>query len=113
MTGTAEAPSFQIESQSAAAISNVGGDQNVYFDGKRSRVAVVARAVAAIGLASLFAGLGLLVVTIVQTTQKVLDDVHHLSAPYTHYVGGMWLPTVVLLSVGLVLTKFGRLLASR
>lgn len=107
------APHFDVETQSAASISNVGGNQNVYLDGERSRAAALGRAGAAIGLAALFSGLGLLVATIVRTTQGVLGDVHHLSGPYTQYVSDLWLPAVLLLAIGVVLVRFGRLFANR
>jgi hypothetical protein len=109
------APLFEIETQSATTISNVGGDQNVYLDAARRRAAAIGRAAAAVGLVLCFGGIGLLVATIVQTTQGVLDDLHGsgIDSPYTQYVSGLWLPTVVLLVVGIVLVRFGRLYASR
>ncbi len=110
-----DAPVFDVETQSAATISNVGGDQNVYLDAARRRAAALGRAGAAIGLAALFSGLGLLVVTVVQTTQSVLADLHGdgISSPYTQYVSAIWLPAVALLATGIVLVRFGRLFASR
>jgi hypothetical protein len=109
------APLFDVETQSAATISNVGGDQNVYLDAERRRAAAIGRAAAAVGLALCFGGLGLLVAAIVRTTQGVLGDLNGdgITSPYTQYVSGLWLPTVVLIAVGLVLVRFGRLYASR
>jgi hypothetical protein len=106
---------FEIETQSATTISNVGGDQNLYLDDLRRRAAAIGRAAAALGLALCFGGIGLLVASIVLSTQKVLSDLNGggITSPYTHYVSGLWLPTVILLAVGIVLVRFGRLYASR
>ena len=114
MEGTT-APLFEVETQSADTISNVGGDQNVYLDAIRRRSATIGRATAALGLALCFGGIGLLVATAVQATQRILGDVNGsgLSSDYMRYVPGTWIPVVVLLAVGLVLFRFGRLFASR
>jgi hypothetical protein len=108
-------PLFEIETQSASSISNVGGNQNVYLDGARRRAAAIGRGVAALGLALFFGGLGLFVATVVPTTQRVLDDLNGagITSPYTHYVAGTWIAAVALLAAGLVLVRFGRLYASR
>jgi hypothetical protein len=110
-----KAPLFEIEAQSAQAISNVGGDQNVYLDGIRRRSATIGRAAAALGLALTVGGVGLLIATAVQATQRILDDVNGsgLSSDYMRYVPGTWIPMVVLLAVGIILFRFGRLFASR
>jgi hypothetical protein len=101
---------FELERQSAETISNVGGNQNVYYDGKRTRAAVVVgRAVA---LAVFFAGLGLLIVTIVHTTNAVLGDADR-NTNWANDISNTWMPAVVLLGAGIVLTRFGRLFAGR
>jgi len=109
------APVFDLDTQSAETISNVAGNQNVYLDGVRRRAAAMGRAAAAIGLALCFGGLGLLAATIVRTTQGLLGDLNGagIDSPYTRYVSGLWLPTVIVLAVGVVLVRFGRLYASR
>lgn len=109
------APLFEVETQSATTISNVGGDQNVFLDDIRRRAATIGRGAAAVGLALCFGGLGLLIASIVRTTQGVLGDLNSdgITSPYTQYVSGLWLPTVVLLAAGIVLVRFGRLYASR
>ena len=106
---------FEIETQSATTISNVGGDQNVFLDDLRRRAAAIGRGAAALGLALCFGGIALLVATIVLSTQKVLHDLNGsgITSPYTHYASGLWLPAVILLAVGIVLVRFGRLYASR
>jgi hypothetical protein len=109
------APHFEVETQTATTISNVGGDHNVYLDDVRRRAAAIGRGAAAVGLALCFGGLGLLIATIVRTTQGVLGDLNGsgIESPYTDYVSGLWVPTVALLVVGIVLVRFGRLYASR
>jgi len=112
--GTSEAL-FEIETQSASSISNVGGNQNVYLDGVRRRAAAIGRGAAGLGLVLFFAGLGLFVATVVLTTQGVLADLNGdgISSPYAHYVAATWIPAVALLAAGLVLVRFGRLYAGR
>jgi hypothetical protein len=101
---------FDVESQAAGTISNVGGDQNVYMDGAKRGVAV-GRALWAAGLAAFFTGLALAIVTAVQTTNTLRgnSDWSH----WNHYAPHLWISAVVLLSVGIVLTRFGRVFAGR
>jgi hypothetical protein len=113
----ADTPStFDVASQSAQTISNVGGNHNVYVDGARpSRTKTVARAIWAVGLASLFAGVGVLVLAGVDTAHNVFvaNDAEGISEPYTQYIAATWVPAVVLLAAGVVLTRFGKVFAGR
>jgi hypothetical protein len=112
----AKPSTFDVASQSAQTISNVGGDHNVYVDGARSsRARTVARAVWALGLASVFAGLAVLVLTGVDTAHNFLaaQGDEGISAPYTQYVAATWIPAVALLGGGVVLTGFARVFAGR
>jgi hypothetical protein len=107
---------FEVDTQSAETISNVGGDQNFYLGGDgRSRARALARAAAALGLATLFGGLAALGLTIVETTQSVLaaNSDGGVTEPYTQYLDGNWPIAVSLLAAGVVLTRFGRLFTSR
>jgi energy-converting hydrogenase Eha subunit G len=101
---------FDVESQTAGTISNVGGDQNVYMDGIKRGVGV-GRALWAAGLAAFFTGLALASVTAVQTTNTLRgnSDWSH----WNQHVPQLWMLSVVLLSVGIVLTRFGRVFAGR
>ena len=64
-----EEVTFDIESQAAAAITNIGGNQTVYAGEKRSPVP---RLVALIGLLLSLTGLGLLVLTGIRTADALL-----------------------------------------
>jgi hypothetical protein len=104
-----EEVTFDIETQAAAAITNIGGDQKVYA-GERS--SPVPRLVSVLGLVLKLAGLGLLVLTGARTANALLasdfwpSDVGY----YTDAVAGTWQPAVILLVAGIVLSRFGRAL---
>ena len=109
------APLFEIDSQSGSSISNVGGDQNVYFGGVRSRAAAIGRGVAALGLALFFGGVGLFITTVVISMQRLVSDINGsgISDNYRHYVPDISIPALALLAAGIVLVRFGRLYANR
>ena len=100
---------FDIETQAAAAITNIGGDQTVYATERRSPVP---RLVSVIGLFASLSGLGLLVLAGVQTANELLAANEWPSNPdhYTSSVAGTWLPAVILLGAGIVLSRLGRVL---
>jgi hypothetical protein len=112
--GTTE-PLFEIETQSASSISNVGGDQNVYFGGVRSRAAAIGRGVAALGLALFFGGVGLFIATVVISMQRLVQDINGsgISDNFRHYVPDISIPALALLAAGIILVRFGRLYANR
>jgi hypothetical protein len=100
---------FDIQTQAAAAINNIGGDQTVYAGERRSRVP---RVVSALGLALSLSGLGLLVLTGIRTADTLLasDFWPSDAAYYTGAIADTWRPAVILLVVGIVLSRFGRVL---
>ncbi len=104
-----EEVTFDIETQAAAAITNIGGDQTVYASERRSHVP---RLVSILGLLLSLAGLGLLVLTGMRTAETLLASNFWPSEPgyYTDAVAGTWLPAVILLVAGIVLSKVGRAL---
>jgi hypothetical protein len=106
---TMEEATFDIETQAAAAITNVGGNQTVYADKPRSRIP---RIVSVIGLLASLSGLGLLVLTGVRTANELLaaNTWPSSSAYYTDAVPETWLPAVILLGAGIVLSRLGRVL---
>jgi len=108
-------PLFEIETQSASSISNVGGDQNVYFGGVRSRAAAIGRGVAALGLALFFGGVGLFIATVVISMQRLVQDINGsgISDNFRHYVPDISIPALALLAAGIILVRFGRLYANR
>ena len=104
-----EEVTFDIETQAAAAITNIGGDQTVYAGERRSPAP---RMVSVLGLLLWLAGLGLLVLTGIRTADTLLASNFWPSDPayYTDAVAGTSLPAVILLVAGIVLSKFGRVL---
>lgn len=108
-----EATTFEIEAQSGQNISNIGGDQTIYF-GDRSRATRIGRVLAAVGLLLSFVGVAVLVPVGVTTAHSVLHDKHAgaLQA-YTHYVSWVWFAAVGLLIGGLVIKRFARIMVGR
>jgi hypothetical protein len=106
---TMEEVTFDIEAQAAAAITNIGGDQTVYAGERRSRIP---RIVSVIGLAASLSGLGLLVLTGVRTADTLLAA-DTWPSNWDYYAGAVaetWLPAVILLAAGIVLSRLGRIL---
>ena len=102
---------FDIETQAAAAITNIGGDQTVYAAERSSRIP---RIVSLIGLLASLSGLGFLVLTGIETANALLDA-NTWPSDWTYYkdvVTGTatWLPSVILLGTGIVLSRLGRVL---
>jgi hypothetical protein len=106
---TMDEVTFDIETQAAAAITNIGGDQTVYASERRSRIP---RIVSVSGLLASLGGLGLLVLTGIDTANTLLAENAWPSNPdhYTDAVAGTWLPAVTLLGTGIVLSRLGRVL---
>lgn len=104
-----EEVTFDIETQAAAAITNIGGDQKVYAGERRSPVP---RMVSVLGLLVSLGGLGLLVLTGIRAADTLLAINYWPLAPayYTDAVGGTWQPAVILVVAGIVLSKVGRVL---
>jgi hypothetical protein len=100
---------YDIETQAAAAINNIGGDQTIYAGEPRS---AVPRLVSVLGLVLSLAGLGLLVLTGIRTADTLLASNFWPLAPayYTDAVPSTWRPAVILLVAGIVLSKVGRVL---
>lgn len=104
-----EEVTFEIEAQAAAAITNIGGDQTVITGERRSSVP---RLVSIFGLVLSLGGLGFLVLTGIRTADTLLASNFWPSDPgyYTEAIAGTWLPAVILLVAGIVLSKVGRVL---
>jgi hypothetical protein len=101
---------FEIEGQAAAEITNVGGDHNVYMEGRR-RGAAVGRAIALLGLLTAVAGLAVLAVGGIQTGQALPPEDW---AAYQDYVEMTPVVTGAILAMaGIVVGKIGRVLAGR
>jgi hypothetical protein len=107
---TMDEVTFDIETQAAAAITNIGGDQTVYAGEPRSHVP---RGLSVVGLLLSLSGLGLLVLTGIRTAQ-ILQANDFWPSDASYYAGAIadtWLPAVLALVVGIVLSRVGRVLA--
>jgi hypothetical protein len=114
MSSSDAEPAFDIESQLAQNISNIGGNQTIHY-GDRTRAARIGNVMAVLGLLLSFAGLALLVAVAVRTTQSVLDAVHAggVGTPYTQYLVSGWPVAVGLLVGGFVVNRFARIIVGR
>jgi hypothetical protein len=103
---------FEIETQAAAPISNIGGDQTVYAGERRSRVP---RLISVFVLALWLTGLGLLVLTGIRTanTLRANDFWPSDVSYYTGEVADIWQPALALFVLGNVLSMLGRVLGRR
>lgn len=110
----ADATTFEIDRQAGANISNVGGDQTIYY-GDRSRTIRAGKVLAAFGLCVSLIGFALLVLIGVAAAHRVMHDVHAggIHAPYTQYVPSYWPVAAALLVAGFVLRRFARIMVGR
>jgi hypothetical protein len=114
MSSSDAEPAFDIESQLAQNISNIGGNQTINY-GDRTRAARIGTVMAVLGLLLSLAGLALLVAVAVTTTQSVLDALHDgaVETPYTQYLASGWPVAVGLLVGGVVVNRFARIVVGR
>jgi hypothetical protein len=116
--GTPLAPSdattFGIDRQSGQNISNVGGDQTIYY-ADRSRANRAGKVLAALGLLLSLVGLALLVVFGVMTAHNVLHAVkdHDFGKPYTQYLPSGWPASLALIVSGVVVNRVARIVVGR
>jgi hypothetical protein len=111
---SSDATTFEIDTQSGHNISNIGGDQTIYY-GDRSRSARVGRVLGALGLLLSLVGLTLLVLIGVTTAHSVLDAVHDggVQTPYTQYLPSGWPAPVGLFVGGFVVNRLARNMVGR
>jgi hypothetical protein len=102
---------FDIDRQSGGNISNVGGDQTIYYV-DRSRATRLGKIVATLGLLLSLAGVALLVSIGVTTAHRVMHA-GGLHMRYTHYVPRYWPAAVGLLLGGFVIRRFVRIMVGR
>jgi hypothetical protein len=109
-----DATTFGIDRQSGANISNVGGDQTIYY-GDRNRANRWGKVLAALGLLLSLVGLALLVVFGVMTAHNVLNAMrdHDFGKPYNQYLPSGWPASVALMVSGFVVNRVARILISR
>ena len=109
-----EAVTFEIDRQSGQNISNIGGDQTIYY-GDRNRATRAGKVLAALGLLLSLAGLALLVVVGVMTAHSVLDAAKNggVQKPYTQYLPSRWPVAVGLIVSGFVVNRVARIALGR
>jgi hypothetical protein len=109
-----DATTFDVGRQSAQSISNVGGDQTIYY-GEGNRASRAGKLLAAVGLMLSLAGLALLVVFGVMTAHNVLDAGHNggVQKPYTQYLPSAWPGSVGLIVSGFVVNRVARIVVGR
>jgi hypothetical protein len=105
---------FEIERQSGANISNIGGDQTIYY-GDRNRANRWGKALAALGLLLSLAGLALLVVFGVMTAHNVVHAMknHEFGHHYGQYLPSGWPAAVGLIVSGFIVNRVARIVVSR
>jgi hypothetical protein len=109
-----DATTFEVERQSGQNISNIGGDQTIYY-GDRNGPLRAGKVLAAFGLLLSLVGLALLVVFGVMTAHNVLDAANNggVEKPYTQYVPSAWPGVVGLLVGGFVVNRVARIVVER
>ena len=114
MSSSDAEPSFDVDSQLAQSISNVGGNQTIHY-GDRSRATRIGKAIAVLGLLLSLTGFALLVAVAAATTHGVLDAVNAggVETPYTQYLASGWQVAAGLLVGGFVVNRFARIVVSR
>jgi hypothetical protein len=106
------ATTFEVDSQSGQNISNIGGDQTIYY-GDRSRAARVGKILAALGLCLCLVGVAVLVPIGVTTAKHMLHAAGGIHAPYTQYLPSVWPAPLGLLVGGFVFTRLARIMVGR
>ena len=106
------ATTFEVDNQSGQNISNIGGDQTIYY-GDRGRAARVGRILAALGLVLCLVGVAVLVPIAVTTAKHMLHAAGGVHAPYTQYLPSVWPAALGLLVGGFVVTRFARIMVAR
>jgi hypothetical protein len=109
-----DARTFEIHRQSGQSISNIGGDQTIYY-GDHDRPRRWGKALAAVGLLLSLVGLVLLAVFGVMTTHSVLYAMNNggVETPYTQYLPSAWTAAVGLIVSGFVVNRVARIVVGR
>jgi hypothetical protein len=105
---------YEIDHQSGQNISNVGGDQTIYY-GDRNGAPRAGKVLAALGLLLSLVGLALLVVFGVMTAHSVLHAAKNggVMKPYTQYLPAAWPASVGLIVGGFVVNRVARIVLGR
>jgi hypothetical protein len=107
------AAGFDVATQDAGTINNVGGDQHVHLSQARRRLARVAKAMTFVALCVTIAALAALGFACYATVENVRAaiDADSLGAPYLDYAPSYWTLAVGGLVGGIVFGKLGRVLS--
>jgi hypothetical protein len=105
---------YEIDHQSGQNISNVGGDQTIYY-GDRNRAPHAGKVLAALGLLLSLAGVVLLVVFGVMTAHSVIHAAKDggVMKPYTQYLPAAWPAAIGLIAGGFVVHRVARIVLGR
>ncbi|MGZ6617351.1 MAG: hypothetical protein ACXVFQ_23375 [Solirubrobacteraceae bacterium] len=106
------ATTFEVDHQSGQNISNIGGDQTIYY-GDRNRAGRIGKILGTLGLFLCLVGVALLVPIGVTTANHLMHAVGGVQAPYTQYLPSIWPAALALLVAGLVVTRFARIMVGR
>lgn len=110
-----DATTFGIDRQSGQNISNVGGDQTIYY-GDRGRANRAGKILAGLGLLLSLVGLALLVVFGVMTAHNVVQamkDQDFELKHYAQYLAPGWPAALGLIVSGFVVNRVARIVVSR
>lgn len=111
---TTDMTTYEIERQSGQNISNIGGDQTIYY-GDHNGAPRWGKVLAALGLMLSLVGVALLVIFGVMTAHSVLHAVkdHAFEKPYTQYLPAAWPAALGLIVGGFVVNRVARIVAGR
>jgi len=109
---SSDATTFEVDHQSGQNISNVGGDQTIYYDSQAGRIGKI---LGAVGLFLSVVGAALFVPLAVAVAHSVDAAAHHggVSGSFTHYLPWGWPAVVGLLAGGFVVKRVARILIGR
>ena len=108
-----EATTSEIDRQSGQNLSNVGGDQTIYY-GDRNRASRLGKGLAALGLVLSLIGVALLIVLGVMTAHRCrCAKDGGVQKPYTQYLPSAWPAAVGLIVSGFVVNRVARILVGR
>jgi hypothetical protein len=111
---SSDATAFEIDRQTGQNISNIGGDQTIYY-GDRNRGTRWGKVLAALGLLLSLLGVALLVVFGEMTAHSVLQAMKNggIEKPYTQYLPVGWPTAIGLIMSGFVVKRVARIVVGR
>ena len=109
---SSDATTFEVDHQSGRNISNIGGDQTIYYGSQAGRIGKI---LGAVGLFLSIVGAALLVPLALATAHGVHIAAHHggVSVSVTHHLPWGWAVVAGLLVGGFVVKRVARILIGR